>query len=205
VGRGGSCARRQTGQRGNARVGRGLSARSDPRSSIKKHPHCDFWFVQTDSPSGQSYDGPRTSGCTNPAPQDGLSERSRRSVRSRSGPCYAKPPRNTARSIAPSSRNRAKPPSAAFQAEPRDLLAAFRDGLFNFLNLILVSDTCCAGPEIRAADCSIKSRESAEPFRVADRIRLCHLRAPSQRRERDRSLSRRRLDQILADDLVSVC
>lgn len=25
------------------------------------HPHCDFWFVQTDSPSGQSYDGPKYS------------------------------------------------------------------------------------------------------------------------------------------------
>jgi hypothetical protein len=80
-----------------------------------------------------------------------------------------------------------------------------RQSVFGFLNLILVSDTCCAGPEIRAADCSIKSRESVEPFRVADRIRLCHLRAPSHRRERDPSLSHRRLDQILADDLVSVC
>lgn len=31
----------------------------DRRST--NHPHCDFWFVQTDSPSGQSYDGPKYS------------------------------------------------------------------------------------------------------------------------------------------------
>src|SRR4249919_1005859 len=31
----------------------------DRRST--NHPHCDFWFVQTDCPSGQSYDGPKYS------------------------------------------------------------------------------------------------------------------------------------------------
>lgn len=36
-----------------------LDLNLDPRST--NHPHCDFWFVQTDSPSGQSYDGPKYS------------------------------------------------------------------------------------------------------------------------------------------------
>jgi hypothetical protein len=36
-----------------------LDLNLDHRST--NHPHCDFWFVQTDSPSGQSYDGPKYS------------------------------------------------------------------------------------------------------------------------------------------------
>lgn len=36
-----------------------LDLNLDHRST--NHPHCDFRFVQTDSPSGQSYDGPKYS------------------------------------------------------------------------------------------------------------------------------------------------
>jgi hypothetical protein len=53
-----------------------LDLNLDHRST--NYPHCDFWFVQSDSPSGQSYDGSKysinvtgqgESGCTNPAPR----------------------------------------------------------------------------------------------------------------------------------------
>jgi len=36
-----------------------LDLNLDHRST--NHPHCDFWFVQTDCPSGQTYDGPKYS------------------------------------------------------------------------------------------------------------------------------------------------
>lgn len=36
-----------------------LDLNLDRRST--NHPHCDFWFVQTGCPSGQSYDGPKYS------------------------------------------------------------------------------------------------------------------------------------------------
>jgi hypothetical protein len=36
-----------------------LDLNLDHRST--NHPHCGFWFVQTDSPSGQVYDGPKYS------------------------------------------------------------------------------------------------------------------------------------------------
>ena len=35
-----------------------LDLNLDRRST--NHPHCDFWFVQTGCPSGQSYDGAMT-------------------------------------------------------------------------------------------------------------------------------------------------
>jgi len=36
-----------------------LDLNLDRRST--NHSHCDFWFVQTECPSGQSYDGPKYS------------------------------------------------------------------------------------------------------------------------------------------------
>jgi hypothetical protein len=43
--------------------GSGAALRLDPNLDRRStnHPHCDFWFVQTGCPSGQSYDGPKYS------------------------------------------------------------------------------------------------------------------------------------------------
>jgi hypothetical protein len=41
--------------------GSGAALRRDLDRRSTNHPHCDFWFVQTDCPSGQSYHRPKYS------------------------------------------------------------------------------------------------------------------------------------------------
>jgi hypothetical protein len=75
------------------------------------------------------------------------------------------------------------------------LLAASRDSFFGFLNLILVSGTCCASlrdQQGRLIDPIV--RVCAKLLRVADRVWLGDLRVLPTGGERDRSLSHRRLE-----------